>query len=208
MTWTRVAKVGDRFAALQPVYDAVIDRWGRRRIPHRLGTLTLAVATALYVLLWWAEAPFWQWVAVSLMPGLGFTFFSGATEAWLVDALTAAGFEGTLESVFGRGQVVNGAAMLVGSVAGGFLAQLTNLGIPFLLRTAILLLMFSWRWRRCTTSASPAARRATDHWHPPDRGHVDRVRLAGAGGEVSDARLCLHRRCRGLCLLCPAAAPT
>ena len=27
--WTHVAKVGDRFAALQPVYDAVIDRWGR-----------------------------------------------------------------------------------------------------------------------------------------------------------------------------------
>jgi putative transposase len=27
--WAHVAKVGDRFAALQPVYDAVIDRWGR-----------------------------------------------------------------------------------------------------------------------------------------------------------------------------------
>jgi putative transposase len=27
--WAQVAKVGDRFAALQPVYDAVIDRWGR-----------------------------------------------------------------------------------------------------------------------------------------------------------------------------------
>jgi putative transposase len=27
--WVHVAKVGDRFAALQPVYDAVIDRWGR-----------------------------------------------------------------------------------------------------------------------------------------------------------------------------------
>ena len=27
--WTHVAKIGDRFAALQPVYDAVIDRWGR-----------------------------------------------------------------------------------------------------------------------------------------------------------------------------------
>ena len=26
--WTHVAKVGDRFAALQPVYDAVIDRFG------------------------------------------------------------------------------------------------------------------------------------------------------------------------------------
>jgi hypothetical protein len=27
--WAHVAKVGNRFAALQPVYDAVIDRWGR-----------------------------------------------------------------------------------------------------------------------------------------------------------------------------------
>jgi putative transposase len=26
--WAHVAKVGDRFAALQPIYDAVIDRWG------------------------------------------------------------------------------------------------------------------------------------------------------------------------------------
>jgi hypothetical protein len=25
--WAHVAKVGDRFAALQPVYDAVTDRW-------------------------------------------------------------------------------------------------------------------------------------------------------------------------------------
>jgi putative transposase len=27
--WAHVAKIGDRFAALQPVYDAVIDRWGQ-----------------------------------------------------------------------------------------------------------------------------------------------------------------------------------
>jgi putative transposase len=27
--WSQVAKVGDRFAALQPVDDAVVDRWGR-----------------------------------------------------------------------------------------------------------------------------------------------------------------------------------
>ena len=26
--WAHVAKVGDRHAALQPVYDAVVDRWG------------------------------------------------------------------------------------------------------------------------------------------------------------------------------------
>jgi hypothetical protein len=27
--WAHVAKVGDRFAALQSVYDAVIDRWSQ-----------------------------------------------------------------------------------------------------------------------------------------------------------------------------------
>jgi putative transposase len=27
--WAHVAKTGDRFAALQPVYDAIVDRWGR-----------------------------------------------------------------------------------------------------------------------------------------------------------------------------------
>jgi MFS family permease len=70
--------------------------------------------------------------------GLGFTFFSGATEAWLVDALKAAEFDGNLESVFGKAQTVGGAAMLAGSVAGGLIAQVTNLGVPYILRAALL----------------------------------------------------------------------
>ena len=80
---------------------------------------------------------------VSVLIGLGFTFFSGATEAWLVDALGATGFKGELESVFGRGQIVTGVAMLVGSVAGGFIAQRTSLGVPFVLRGVILIVMFA-----------------------------------------------------------------
>ena len=32
--------------------------------------------------------------------------------------------------------------MLAGSVAGGYLAQLTNLGVPYLVRSAILIVMF------------------------------------------------------------------
>ena len=79
-----------------------------RRASYLLGTLTLAFSTLLYVLLWQIEAPFWQWAIVSILIGLGFTFFSGAVEAWLVDALTATGFTGELESVFARGQIVSG----------------------------------------------------------------------------------------------------
>jgi MFS family permease len=113
-----------------------------RRASYLLGTVTLTASTLLYVLLWQIEAPFWQWAVVSMLLGLGFTFFSGAVEAWLIDALTATGFIGEMESVFGRGQVVSGAAMLTGSVAGGFIAQQTSLGVPFLLRGLVLIVMF------------------------------------------------------------------
>jgi MFS family permease len=113
-----------------------------RRASYLLGTVTLAVSTLLYVLLWQIEAPFWAWALASIVLGLGFTFFSGAVEAWLVDALTATGYTGDMETVFGRGQMVSGAAMLTGSVAGGFIAAQTSLGAPFVLRGAILAAMF------------------------------------------------------------------
>src|SRR3954470_3636513 len=118
-----------------------------RRASYLLGTVTLAVSTLLYVLLWQVEAPFWAWALASIVLGLGFTFFSGAVEAWLVDALTATGYTGDMESVFGRGQMVTGAAMLTGSVAGGFIAQQTSLGIPFVLRGLVLIVMFAVAFR-------------------------------------------------------------
>jgi MFS family permease len=114
-----------------------------RRASYLLGTVTLAGSTLLYVLLWEVEGAFWQWAIVSMLLGLGFTFFSGAVEAWLVDALNATGFTGELETVFGRGQMVSGAAMLTGSVAGGFIAQQTTLGVPFVLRGVVLVVMFA-----------------------------------------------------------------
>src|SRR5215208_6704279 len=113
-----------------------------RRTSYLLGTLTLSGASLLYVMLWQIGAPFWEWAGVSLLLGLGFTFFSGAVEAWLVDALTATGYTGDLETVFGRGQIMTGVGMLTGSVAGGFLAQQISLGFPFVLRGLILIVMF------------------------------------------------------------------
>lgn len=118
-----------------------------RRASYLLGTVALAVTTVLYVALWQMEAPFWMWATVSVGLGLGFTFFSGAVEAWLVDALNATSFEGDLESVFGRGQIVGGVAMLTGSVAGGYIAQATDLGVPFVLRAVVLAVMFAVAFR-------------------------------------------------------------
>jgi MFS family permease len=109
-----------------------------RRLSFLLGAGTLLLSTLLYLYMWQIHAPFWGWALASILLGLGFTFFSGATEAWLVDALKATDYKGNLERVFGRAQSVGGAAMLVGTVSGGIVAQLTNLGVPYLLRAAML----------------------------------------------------------------------
>ncbi len=50
--------------------------------------------------------------------------------------------------MFGRAQVATGVAMLGGSVLGGVVAQLTDLGMPYLLRAGLLLVtaFVAWRW--------------------------------------------------------------
>ncbi len=120
----------------------VADVWGRR-VSFLLGCATLLVSTLLYLYMWDIQAGMWGWAIASILLGLGFTFFSGAVEAWLVDALDATGFTGRLESVFGRAQAVGGAATLIGSVAGGFIAQETNLGVPYILRAVVLAITFA-----------------------------------------------------------------
>jgi MFS family permease len=109
-----------------------------RRLSYLLGTFTLTLSTLIYLLMWRISAPFWAWTSTSMLLGLGFTFFSGAVQAWLVDALKASGFSGPLDSVFAKGEIVEGSAMLAGSVAGGYLAQATNLGVPYVLRAVVL----------------------------------------------------------------------
>jgi MFS family permease len=129
------------FAVGQVIFEiptGVIADTRGRRFSFLLGAVTLLASTLLYMVMWQLHAPLLGWAAASILLGLGFTFFSGATEAWLVDALAATGFTGSLESIFGRAQTVGGAAMLSGSVLGGVVAQVSNLGVPYLLRAAML----------------------------------------------------------------------
>ena len=128
-----------------------------RRFSFLLGAATLLVSTLLYLVMWQIHAPLAGWAIASILLGLGFTFFSGATEAWLVDALAFTKFTGNLESVFGRAQTVGGIAMLVGSVAGGVIAQVSSLGVPFLFRAGMLgvTLVIAW-WFMHDLGFSPA----------------------------------------------------
>lgn len=114
-----------------------------RRASYLLGCATLFGSTIMYLWLWQiGNAPFWLWAVSSVLLGLGFTFFSGATEAWLVDGLTHTGYKGTLEAAFAKGQIASGIAMLTGTISGGVIAQFTNLGVPYILRIVCLALTF------------------------------------------------------------------
>jgi MFS family permease len=133
------------FTAGQVIFEIptgiVADTRGRRT-SFLLGTATLFGATVFYLWLWQIKGPFWAWAVVSILLGLGFTFFSGATEAWLVDGLKAAGYKKDLDSVFAKGAIAAGIAMLTGTVAGGLVAQYTNLGVPYVMRIVALAATF------------------------------------------------------------------
>lgn len=134
------------FTAGQVLFEVptgvIADTFGRR-ISYLLGCITLAASTIFYLYMWQIQGPFVGWAISSVLLGLGYTFFSGATEAWLVDALHATNFKGSLDSVFAKGQMVGGAAMLTGSIAGGVIAQFTTLGVPYILRAVVLGINFA-----------------------------------------------------------------
>ena len=111
-----------------------------RRISFLLSLVVLAITTLVYVGLAQVGGGLVAFAVVSVLIGLGFTFYSGAMEAWLVDGLRFHGYDGELDRVFSRGQMVSGAAMLVGTVGGGLLGQI-DLAIPFLVRTGLLLVL-------------------------------------------------------------------
>jgi MFS family permease len=139
------------FTAGQVLFEiptgVVADLWGRRT-SYLLGAATLLISTLLYLMMWQSHAPLWAWAIVSMLLGLGFTFFSGATEAWLVDALAFAGHRGALDLVLSKSQIVSGVAMLTGTVGGAYLAQLTDLGMPYIVRSVLLglTLLAAWFW--------------------------------------------------------------
>jgi MFS family permease len=112
-----------------------------RRTSFLLSLVVLLIGTLGYVGVAAIQGGLWLFVVMSVVLGLGYTFYSGAMEAWLVDALNTTGYEGELDKVFARSAMASGAAMLVGSVGGGLLGEI-NLSVPFLTRAGMLGLVF------------------------------------------------------------------
>ncbi|HUP71717.1 MAG TPA: MFS transporter [Acidimicrobiales bacterium] len=114
----------------------VADTAGRRR-SFLLSAVTLMIGTLAYVAISLTDSGLLLFSVASLVLGIGFCFYSGAVEAWLVDALHATGYEGQLDAIFARGSMVSGAAMLIGSVGGGLLGVI-DLEWPYVVRAGLL----------------------------------------------------------------------
>jgi MFS family permease len=112
-----------------------------RRVSFLVSAGTLALSTLAYVFVARAGGGVIALAGVSVVMGLGFTFYSGAVEAWLVDALRHEGYQGDLDAVFARGAMVSGSAMVIGTFAGGVLGEV-DLAVPYLARAAFLIAAF------------------------------------------------------------------
>jgi len=122
----------------------VADTLGRR-VSLLFCLITLLASTLAYVALPILHLGFWSFCLVSVALGLGFTFWSGAAEAWLVDALKHVGYDKPIEDVFAKSQVAYGIAMLVGTTVGGLLGQL-DLRVPYVVRAALLVPIIWIAW--------------------------------------------------------------
>jgi len=118
-----------------------------RRTSFLLSVIVLLIGTLGYMAAAYAEPDTALGVLIvfSVVLGLGYTFYSGAVEAWLVDALDASGLKGDLDHVFARGSMVSGGAMLIGSIGGGLLASY-DLTLAYWARAALLALVFVVAW--------------------------------------------------------------
>lgn len=132
--------------ALFEVPTGVVADTRGRRASFLLSEITLAVGTLAYVGVAAIEGGLLLFCLAGVILGLGYTFYSGAVEAWVVDALKATGYKEELDKVFARAGTVSSIAMLVGTVGGGLLGQI-DLSLPYIARAALVLIAFAIGYR-------------------------------------------------------------
>jgi MFS family permease len=128
--------------ALFEIPTGVVADTRGRRASFLLSEATLAVGTLAYVGAAAVDGGLLLFSIAGVILGLGYTFYSGAVEAWLVDALKATGFQNELDGVFARASMVSSVAMIVGTIGGGLLGQL-DLALPYVARAGLVLIAFT-----------------------------------------------------------------
>ncbi len=132
--------------ALFEVPTGVLADTRGRRASFLLAEATLAVGTLAYVGVAAIHGGLLLFCLAGVILGLGYTFYSGAVEAWMVDALKATGYQRELDGVFARASIVASIAMIVGTIGGGLLGQI-DLSLPYVTRAGLVMIAFAVGFR-------------------------------------------------------------
>jgi MFS family permease len=98
-----------------------------RRVSVVLGCLLHAAAFMLY----FYSYHYWHFIVAEIIDGVATTFGNGAIDAWAVDALDAAGFEGAKDRIFSRVAQIFRVGAMTGALMGAYIARI-DLATPFL----------------------------------------------------------------------------
>ena len=112
-----------------------------RRFSFLMSVFVLALATLGYVIVSLLGGGVFWFSLSSIFLGLGFTFYTGAVEAWVVDELKVTGSTEDLDPVFAKGAAISGIAMFAGTIGGGFLGTV-DLVYPYFVRSGLLVALF------------------------------------------------------------------
>ncbi len=99
-----------------------------RRVSVVLGCALHAAAFILY----FYSYHHWHFIVAEIFDGVATTFGNGAIDAWAVDALDAAGFEGAKDRMFSRVAQILRLGSMTGALLGAYSAR-GDLATPFLL---------------------------------------------------------------------------
>ena len=106
---------------------AFADLLGRRR-SYVLGA---ALRVCAFIVYFFAHH-YWVFLIAESIDGVGTTFGNGAIDAWGVDALDDAGYEGLKDRLFSRISQMSTATFMVSAVVGAYVADI-NIAYPWLL---------------------------------------------------------------------------
>ncbi len=106
---------------------AFADVLGRRR-SYVLGA---ALRVCAFIVYFFAHH-YWVFLIAESIDGVGTTFGNGAIDAWGVDALDDAGYEGLKDRLFSRISQMSTATFMVSAVIGAYVADI-NIAYPWLL---------------------------------------------------------------------------
>lgn len=99
-----------------------------RRVSVVLGCALHAAAFILY----FYSYHYWHFIAAEIIDGVATTFGNGAIDAWAVDALDAAGFEGAKDRIFSRVAQIFRVGAMTGALSGAYVGRF-DLATPFML---------------------------------------------------------------------------